>query len=88
MSSPARRLKRRKRKANPHAERRKRKPKPPVEQFVVFEPDLVSSRDAMLAAARAAGCTCRPDIVVCDLHRRAAIFHDEWCALLRQGEAN
>jgi hypothetical protein len=57
-------------------------------QLVEFELGRVSPRQAMLMAARAAGCTCMPDIVVSGVDECAGIFHDEWCALLRRGDVN
>jgi hypothetical protein len=67
---------------------RRHRRKPPFAQLVEFEPGRVSARQAMLAAARAAGCTCAPDVVVSDVDQCAGIFHDEWCALLRRGDLN
>jgi hypothetical protein len=65
-----------------------RRHKPAFAQVVEFEPGRVSPRHAMLVAARAAGCTCAPDIVVSDVDHSAAIYHDSWCALLRRGDLN
>ena len=59
----------------------------PYAQHVVLSPDL-SPREALLVAARAAGCTCSPDIHVCHAHRRAVLAHDRWCGLLRRGDVN
>jgi hypothetical protein len=66
----------------------RRRRKPFYGQVVEFEPGRVSPRQAMLVAARAAGCTCRPDIVVSDADRSAGIYHDSWCALLRREDLN
>ena len=57
-------------------------------QVVVFEPDPTDSYEAMLVAARAAGCTCAPYVYMSDLEREAAVYHDSWCALLRRGDMN
>lgn len=46
-----------------------------------------SAQDAVLAAARAQGCTCRPDITL-DGAGHAHALHDDWCALLRRGDVN
>jgi hypothetical protein len=66
--------------------RRSRRRKPSLAQLVEFDTGRVSPDQAMLAAARAAGCTCAPDIVVSDGDQSARIYHDSWCALLRRGD--
>jgi hypothetical protein len=65
---------------------RRRRPKPFYAQVVEFERGRLTPRQAMLVAARAAGCTCQPDIVVSDIDRSAALYHDDWCAVVRQGD--
>lgn len=43
-------------------------------------------RDAALAATKAAGCTCEPDITIDgDV---VTIKHDHWCAVLRRKDVN
>jgi hypothetical protein len=56
--------------------------------MVVFETGRVSPREAMLAAARAAGCTCAPNILLSDVDHCAGVYHDDWCALLRRQDVN
>jgi hypothetical protein len=41
-----------------------------------------------LEAARAAGCTCVPDIVMSDADQYARVYHDDWCGLLRREDLN
>jgi hypothetical protein len=67
---------------------RQRRRTPFYGQLVEFEPGRVSSLQAMLVAARAAGCTCAPDIVLSDVDKCAGIYHDSWCALLRRRDLN
>lgn len=70
------------------ARRPGRRTPPARAQVVMFDLARVDPRKAMLAAARAAGCTCSPDISVSDVEHEAFVYHDAWCALLRQGDRN
>jgi hypothetical protein len=49
-------------------------------QFAAYAGDRLNATEAALAAARASGCTCTPEVI---LHgARATVHHDLWCALL------
>lgn len=63
-------------------------PKPPKgpTQIVAFRPPF-TARGALLVAAKAAGCTCDPDIDIGDWPQ-ARVRHDDWCALLRRADVN
>jgi hypothetical protein len=51
-----------------------------------YDPDAMTPDEAVLAAARAQGCTCRPTVT---LHGASAVLqHDDWCALLRKRDVN
>ena len=58
----------------------------PLRLIAVYRPDRVSAREAALAAARAGGCTCTPEIVLDE--PVAHVHHDAWCALLRRMDRN
>jgi hypothetical protein len=63
---------------------RRRRRKPSFAQVVAFEPGRMSPRQAMLAAARAAGCTCEPDIFVFDADRSAGTCSGAYREALRR----
>jgi hypothetical protein len=55
--------------------------------LAVYDPDRITSPNAAaLIAAKAAGCTCDPEITVEGIH--ATVEHDDWCALLRSRDVN
>jgi hypothetical protein len=59
---------------------------PPM-QIAVYDPNRITSPNAAaLAATRAAGCTCDPQITIEGIH--ATVAHDDWCALLRSRDVN
>ncbi len=47
---------------------------------------ITTPEQAALAAAKASGCTCEPEITVKGI--TATISHDDWCALLRREDRN
>jgi hypothetical protein len=54
-------------------------------QLVIYRPDAIESPEqAALAAARALGCTCQPEVAIHD-GIRAVIRHDDDCPILRTG---
>ena len=55
-------------------------------QVVAYATDRVDATQAALAAARTAGCTCEPEILVHGIH--VTIHHDHWCALLHAEDVN
>ena len=78
MSSPGRRLRR----------ARGRQQKPGAPTVVAYNPETFTSPEqALLAAARAEGCTCNPDITL-EPNGHAYTRHDDWCALLRRRDVN
>lgn len=50
-------------------------------QLIAYDPERVTEDEAVLAAARASGCTCSPDLRATD--GRTLVYHDHWCGLLR-----
>jgi hypothetical protein len=63
---------------------RRRRERPP--QLVAYLTDRLAAREATLAAARASGCTCQPEIELD--WPRVYCRHDDWCALLRCEDVN
>jgi hypothetical protein len=62
---------------------RRRDPAPQL--ALILDPTLDAKRAALIAA-RAAGCTCAPDVEIRGI--RATVRHDNWCALLRREDRN
>lgn len=61
-----------------HTHQRQRLP-----MAVAYRPERFETPEqAAIAATRAAGCTCDPDITINGI--RATVKHDDWCALLRR----
>jgi hypothetical protein len=55
---------------------------------VAYDRDrFATPQEALLAAARAQGCTCNPVITIDD-NDNATARHDDWCALLRRQDTN
>lgn len=78
MSNPARRLRRARERQQP-----RRTP-----TIVAYDTSaFTSAEDALRTAARAQGCTCKPDVTLTD-DKQAHLLHDDWCALLRREDAN
>lgn len=65
--------------------RRPRRPAAP-DALAFFDEERTTPEEAVIAAARAQGCTCQPEVTV----RGASAFlrHDDWCALLRKRDTN
>lgn len=55
---------------------------PSARMTVAFDADRLSAAEAVLAALRAAGCACSPEIVVKSAGGLRA-EHADWCPLLR-----
>jgi hypothetical protein len=76
MGNPARRLRR----------ARGRQRRPPT--IIAYDTSaFTSAEDALRTAARAQGCTCKPDVTLTD-DGQAHLLHDDWCALLRRQDVN
>lgn len=63
--------------------RRRRRRQP---QLAAYRTDRFAAHEATLAAARASGCTCQPEIEL--KWPRVYCRHDDWCALLRREDVN
>ena len=63
---------------------RRRRERP--QQLLAYASDRIDAHDATLAAARASGCTCQPDIALGGSY--VYCRHDDWCALLRREDVN
>jgi hypothetical protein len=70
----------------PPARRPRRNPIAP--SIVAYDTTAYANpKDALRTAARAQGCTCNPDVTLTD-DGQAHLWHDDWCALLRQQDVN
>jgi hypothetical protein len=54
---------------------------------MAYDPERMTAHEAVLTAARLAGCTCNPDIELAE-PPHAHVRHDNWCALLRAQDVN
>lgn len=66
----------------------RRRPQRPAPSLLAYDPARLAKRDAVLAAARAQGCTCKPTITIAPDGYNATVGHDDWCALLRRQDVN
>jgi hypothetical protein len=66
----------------------RRRPHRPAPSVLAYDPERLPARDAVLAAARAQGCTCKPTINIAPDSYNATVEHDDWCALLRRQDTN
>jgi hypothetical protein len=64
--------------------RSQRAPKPDALAF--YDPDAMTPAEAVIATARAQGCSCQPEVTISGM--RAFLRHDTWCALLRKRDVN
>lgn len=55
--------------------------------IVVIDED-VDLRKAIIAAARAEGCTCEPDIALRGETGHVTVAHEDWCGLIRSRDRN
>jgi hypothetical protein len=53
---------------------------------VAYSSEQLDPKEAALVAAKAAGCTCEPDITIDG--DEATIKHDHWCAVLRRKDTS
>jgi hypothetical protein len=54
---------------------------------VAFNPDRLSLEDATVAAARAEGCVCDPQLSKI-AWPHVTILHDDWCPVMRRQDVN
>jgi hypothetical protein len=54
--------------------------------LALYDPERMTPAEAIIATARAQGCTCKPEVTIDGV--RAFLRHDDWCALLRKQDVN
>lgn len=52
----------------------------------IYKPGVLTDREAIQAAIRAEGCTCKATVRIEGIH--AHVEHDAWCPILRKQDVN